>query len=395
MNFLFISPNFPKIYSHFVKGLKNNGATVLGIGDTPYFDTTQELRDNITEYYYVSSLADKGALENAVRYFEQKYGHIDFLESNNEFWLMQDAELREKFHIDTGFYPADMEKIKYKSKMKEYFEKAGCKTARYILVSTLENSLKFAAEVGYPLFVKPDNGVGAAHSYKISNEEELRNFHNSNLETTYIMEEYIDGDLMSFDGICDIDGNVVVCFNEHFLTPIAEVVNNQLDIYYYASTSMPDDFRELGKRVVKSFGISKRCFHIEFFKLKKAKKGLGKKGDIIGLEVNMRSPGGDTPDLLALALNANYYQIYADVICFNESRVKIPEKQYIAISVANRDREYVHSHDEIMAKYGEHIKIEGTYPKEIAQAMGKHFYFATFDDVDSALQFKDYVLETL
>ena len=48
-----------------------------------------------------------------------------------------------------------------------------------------------------------------------------------------------------------------------------------------------------------------------------------------------------------------------------------------------------------MAKYGEHIKIEGTYPKEIAQAMGKHFYFATFDDVDSALQFKDYVLETL
>ena len=169
MNFLFISPNFPKIYSHFVKGLKNNGATVLGIGDTPYFDTVQELRDNITEYYYVNSLADKGALENAVRYFEQKYGHIDFLESNNEFWLMQDAELREKFHIDTGFYPADMEKIKYKSKMKEYFEKAGCKTARYILVSTLENSLKFAAEVGYPLFVKPDNGVGAAHSYKISN----------------------------------------------------------------------------------------------------------------------------------------------------------------------------------------------------------------------------------
>lgn len=392
MNFLFISPNFPKIYSHFVKALKANGANVIGIGDTPYNDTTQELRDNITEYYFVSSLADKGAMENAVRYFENKYGHIDFLESNNEFWLMDDAELREKFHIDTGFYPKDMEKIKYKSKMKEYFQKAGVKTARYILVDTLENSLKFAAEVGYPLFVKPDNGVGAAHSYKISNEEELIKFHNSNLETTYIMEEYIDGDLISFDGICNLEGDVVIAFNEHFPTPIAEVVNDNLDVYYYADTNMPDSFRKKGEAVVKAFGISKRCFHIEFFRLKHAKKGLGRKGDIIGLEVNMRSPGGDTPELLTLALNANYYQIYADVICFNENRVDLSKERFISISVANRDRNYIHSHDEIMAKYGSFIKYEGSYPKEIAEAMGKHFYFATFKDVESALEFKDYVL---
>lgn len=394
MNFLFISPNFPEIYWKFVKELKDDGATVLAIGDTPYFGTKQELRDNVQEYYYLPNLANYDDMCKAVQYFFDKYGKIDFLESNNEFWLMQDAELRKKFCIDTGFYPENMEKIKYKSKMKEYFIKAGAKVARYILVDTLENCQKFAAEVGYPLFVKPDNGVGASHSYKISNEEELIHFINTKDNEIYIMEEYIDGELMSFDGVCDIDGNVVVCFNEHFPNPIAEVVNTKSDLYYYAMCDMPEDFKELGKRVVKSFGISKRCFHIEFFKLNKAKKGLGKKGDYIALETNMRSPGGNTPDLLCLALNESYYKVYADTICFNESKVDLNKEKFVAISVARRDgKPYKNSPESINNLFGQYIKEVGRYDPAIAEAMGNDFYFATFKTLEEAIKFKDYVLE--
>ena len=393
-NFIFFSPNFPRIYSKFVRGLKENGVNVLGIGDTPYNDTEKELRDYITEYYYIPSLSDMNKVNEAVGYFERKYGHIDFFESNNEFWLEEDSKVRETFHIDTGFYPKDMEKIKYKSKMKEYFAKAGVKTARYILVDTLENALKFASEVGYPLFVKPDNGVGAAQSYKLKDEEALRNFINSERHTTYIMEEYLDGEIVSFDGICDLDGNVVIAVNETFPTPIAEVVNNHLDVYYYCNSNMPDEFREMGKRVVKAFGISKRCFHIEFFKLKSAKKGLGKRGDIIALEVNMRSPGGNTPDLIALSINANYYKIYADVIAFNENRQDMTKQKYIAISVSKRDgNTYAHNYDDIMKKYGDKVKVHDRYPYEIAVAMGDEFYFGIFDNLEEALEFKDFIYQ--
>ena len=35
MNVIFISPQFPETYWQFCAGLKRNGATVLGIGDTP------------------------------------------------------------------------------------------------------------------------------------------------------------------------------------------------------------------------------------------------------------------------------------------------------------------------------------------------------------------------
>lgn len=55
-NFIFISPNFPMTYWKFCRELKNNGMRVLGIGDSPYDDLLQELRDSLDEYYKVSSL---------------------------------------------------------------------------------------------------------------------------------------------------------------------------------------------------------------------------------------------------------------------------------------------------------------------------------------------------
>ena len=111
MNFIFISPNFPDIYSHFVKALKERGITVLGIGDTPYDKLNNELKENLTEYCFCSNLANLEWLKNTVSYLKNKYGPIDYLESNNEFWLENDAELsveelachtRDVFHIFTN-----------------------------------------------------------------------------------------------------------------------------------------------------------------------------------------------------------------------------------------------------------------------------------------------------
>ena len=49
----------------------------------------------------------------------------------------------------------------------EMYKKAGVKVARYHMVDTIENAKKFILEVGYPVVVKPDNGVGANATYKI------------------------------------------------------------------------------------------------------------------------------------------------------------------------------------------------------------------------------------
>ena len=167
MNFIFLSPNFPKTYWHFTQGLKNNGVTTLGIGDCPYEELEPECRNSLVEYYKVSSLENYDEVYRAVAFFAFKYGKIDWLETNNEYWLLRDAQLRTDFNITTGLQNDRIDGIKYKSRMKEFYAKAGVKTARYHLVTNLEEGLAFIAEVGYPVIVKPDNGVGAAATYKL------------------------------------------------------------------------------------------------------------------------------------------------------------------------------------------------------------------------------------
>ena len=173
-NCIFISPNFPTNYWQFCHELKNNGMNVLGIGDQPYDELTDELKNSLNEYYKVTSLENEDEVYRAVAFFIFKHGRIDWLESNNEYWLERDAKLRTDFHITSGFQVEDIPRIKFKSRMKEYYIKAKIPVARHHLVDTLEGCLAFIKTVGYPVIAKPDNGVGAAHTYKLSDDEELK-----------------------------------------------------------------------------------------------------------------------------------------------------------------------------------------------------------------------------
>jgi len=305
MNFVFLSPNFPGTYWQFTQGLRNNGVTTLGIGDTPYEQLSEECRNSLVEYYKVNSLENYDEVFRACAFFSFKYGKIDWLESNNEYWLLRDAQLRTDFNVETGLKNDRIDGIKYKSKMKEYYASAGVPTARFHLVSTYEEGRAFVEQVGYPVVVKPDNGVGAAATFKVTNEEELIAFYNDLPPVQYIMEEFIDGTIVSYDGICDSNRDIIFETSHYFPDPVMDVVNDQLDLWYYSRKEIPQDLRDVGRRTIKAFDSNSRFFHCEFFRLNADKEGLGKKGDIFGLEVNMRPPGGYSPDMMNFANDIN------------------------------------------------------------------------------------------
>ena len=392
MNFIFISPNFPKIYSHFVKALKDKGVNVLGIGDERFENLNDELKTNLTEYCFVSDLNNRDWVIKAIEYLQNKYGKIDVLESNNEYWMRNDAVYRECFNIPGGYRPAELAMYQSKSHMKKFFNEAGVKTARYIMVSSVEESLKFIEEVGYPVFAKPDSGVGAADTFKISNEEELRNFHQVKPNELYIMEEYLDGSIVSFDGIANSKSEVVVAFKETFPTPIAEVVHQNLDVFYFAESKMPQTYRKMGERIIKAFNVKSRCFHTELFKLNSDKPDFAKKGEIVGLEINLRSPGGETPDLLNLVAKTDYYKAYASMIVDDVCHLD-NETNKIAFSINRKfGIKYTHSSEEIMKTYKDNLSRHGFYPESFRDAMGDEYFLFVFDnDKEIVKQFLKYV----
>ena len=290
MNFIFISPNFPVNYVHFCARLHDNGVSVLGIGDAPYDELSEELRNSLTEYYKVSSMEDYSEMYKAVAYFAWHYGRIDWIESNNEYWLQQDARLRTDFNVCTGMKSDSIESVKEKSEMKKYYAKGGIRTARQVKASEgLDAILRFASEAGYPLFVKPDVGVGAVSSHKIESESDLRFFYSSTQNVSdYVVEEFVTGNICTYDAVIDSRGEPL--FESMCVCPpsIADIVNYNLDSTYYVEKHMSENLRFWGRRTVKAFGVQSRFVHLEFFCLDRPHRGLGEKGDFVALEVNMR-----------------------------------------------------------------------------------------------------------
>ena len=380
-NFVFISPNFPTNYWMFCRELKENGLNVLGIGDAPYNELSSELKNSLTEYYKVDNLENDDQVYRAVAYFIFRYGRIEWIESNNEYWLERDARLRSDFNITTSFRVEDIARIKYKSKMKEFYKKAGIPVARHHMVDKLEGALEFVKEVGYPVVAKPDNGVGASHTFKISNDEELETFFQENWESIpYIMEEFINAEINSYDAIIDSKGEPI--FETGNVTPdsIMDIVNNQDNSLYYILKSLPTDTRKLGRATVKSFGVKSRFVHFEFFRLLEDHEGIGKKGTLMALEVNMRPCGGFTPDMINFAHSTNVYKIWADMIAFDKSTMPVGESSFCAFAGRRDGKPFKYSHEEIMKKYGKQMKMVDRLPDVLAAAMGNQMYIATFPD---------------
>ena len=393
-NFIFISPNFPTNYWMFCRHLKDNGLNVLGIGEQPYDELDPNLKNSLNEYYKVNSLENSDEVYRAVAFFIFKYGRIDWLESNNEYWLERDAKLRTDFNITSGFQASDVPRIKFKSKMKEFYQKAGIATARYHLVDTLENCLAFAKEVGYPIVAKPDNGVGASHTFKIKSDEDMYNFFNEKWDDTlYIMEEFINGEIISYDAIVDSNGDPL--FETGNVTPFSlmDVVNENDNSIYYIQKDLPEDTRAAGRATVKSFGVKSRFVHFEFFRLLSDHEGLGKAGDVMALEVNMRPSGGFTPDMINFAHSTDVYKIWADMIAFDKSTKPVGEHNFCAYAGLRDGKNFVMSHDDIMAKYGYCMKMVGRIPEALSGAMANQMYMATFPTREAMNEFYKDVLE--
>lgn len=379
MNVVFISPNFPLYYYNFCKNLKIRGVNVLGIGDAPYESLPQHMIDSVTEYYKVGSLENFYEVEEACRFFNQKYGKLDWIESQNEYWLETEATLRKIFDVNSGTKIDDMAPMKYKSKMKDVYKSCNIPVARYILISTYENAINFTREVGYPVVVKPDNGVGASSTYKLENDDELSYFFaTKDNNTTYIMEEFINGHVETFDGITDSNKNVLISASHVMLHSIMDTVNTCSDTAFYFQPFEGKDIEFIGKKVVKAFDTRSRYFHFEFFRLEEDKEGLGKKGDLVGLEVNMRAPGAYIPDMINYAYDVDTYALWSDVLIYDKIFVDVNRKYVVGYASRRNGIDYTHSYEEIKNKYKDKIKIYTEVPEALAAAMGNHvFIFRT------------------
>jgi len=396
MNFVFVSPQFPETYWNFCAALHRNGVNVLGVGDTPYNAISYQLRSVLTEYYYVNSLEDYDKVFRAVAFFSYKYGKVDWIESNNEYWLSLDARLRDDFHVSTGVGAAQMGEWQSKAAMKPLYADAGVPSARQIKVTSIEAARNFAREVGYPVFAKPEYGMGAGGTAKIDDKTQLNDFFEVvPANEPYALEEFVPSSgIAAYDAILDSKGDPLFENQEEFPPSMSELVHKQLDLAYWSRPTIDPKLQRLGRAVAKSFGLRSRFVHMEFFRLADDKPGLGIKGDYVGLEVNCRPTGGYSPDMMNFAHSTDVYQIWANMVTTDHRGIPESGDLFWCVYAGRRDvHDYTHSHQEILDTWGSRVVMQWRVPRALSDDMGNQMYTARVRTEDELHEFVRFVQE--
>lgn len=367
MNYIFISPQFPSNFKFFVERLKNYGVSVFGIASDGYDQLEDALKTSLQEYVQVSNMENYEEVYKAVAFIASKYGRIDRIESHNEHWLELDAKLRTDFNV-FGLHNEEIYKIKRKSEMKKVFKKLGLAFAPGQVFNTYEEAIKLAKKLKYPVIVKPDKGVGAAFTYRLFNDEELQIFFQNKPEMPFIMENFIDADIVTYDGLVNTQGEIVF---ENSLVYDSGVMDNVVygkDMYYYTVRNIDPKLKVIGEACVAAFNLKERFFHMEFF--------VTPQKEYIALEVNVRPPGGMTMDMFNYANDHDFFDTYARVV--TQQEVQVPsEKPYFVLYVGIKEHNFskhILNVEEVSARYQNLIVFQGSIASIFAPAIGNYTY---------------------
>ncbi|RRD92957.1 carbamoyl phosphate synthase large subunit [Clostridiales bacterium COT073_COT-073] len=306
MNFIVISPNYPQNFQEFSVSLARKGFTVLGIGNESYDELSDKVKSSLRDYYKVSDLHNLDEVKRGVAFLFHKYGVIDRIESQNEYWMALDAELRTQFNVP-GLKMNDLFKTRKKSEMKKLFEKAGVPVVPGYLVKERADIRQGVAELSLPLIAKPDTGVGAAATYKLETDQDVADFENQfDPGTPYFLEPFITGDIVTYDGLLDQSGNIVFESGMMYSATPLELLTKEKDIAYFVTKDIDPELKGLGEKIIREFKMAERFFHIEFFRRAD--------GSYITIEYNNRPPGSYAVDMYNYAYSRSLFDDYADMV---------------------------------------------------------------------------------
>lgn len=355
MHVLFVEPGFPANQREFVRALKQVGAAVSGIGESPIDAFPDETRRALTHYEQIGSVTDTGALYDAVKRCQAR-GWIDRLECTVEAHVEPTAKVREACEIP-GISPRTAFLCRDKPAMKEVLTEAGIPCAQTLGTGDADEARAFAEKVGYPVCVKPRSAAGAAGTYRCDDREQL----DRALEAAYVgrgaevgVEEWIEGHEGFYDTI-SVDGEVMHDFACHYFPGVLEAMRTRWISPQIVLTNRIDEgpdyaeVRALGKRVVDVLEIGTAATHMEWF--------FGPKG-LKFSEIGCRPPGVRVWDIYGAGNDIDCYVEWAKAIVHGKTDARCSRRRAAGMIALRPDRDgRIRGYDgrEILDRYRDSI----------------------------------------
>jgi hypothetical protein len=396
VNVLMISPGFPAEMPFFTRGLASVGANVIGIGDQHPDALPPMAKESLGAYVQVPSLWEEDAIVRRVHGIAAQT-RLHRIECLWEPGMILAARIREALDLP-GMRVAQTIPFRDKEAMKQVLDRAGIRTPRHARSATFDGCRQAAEHIDFPLILKPIAGAGSKDTYRVNGWEELEaTLPRLRHVTEVSVEEFIEGDDLTFDTIC-IDGRIVFA-NVFFYRPRAleiqttEWISPQtIALRNLGDPGIADGVR-MGAAVLRALGFQTGFTHMEWYRKRDGEAVFG--------EIGARPPGGRTVDLMNYTCDIDLFRGWAEAVCHGRFTQPV-ERRYNAAIIFKRARgqgtiQRYEGLDRLMYELGSHVACVELTPigaprKDWRQSLtGDGFVVVRHPDLEATFEMADRV----
>jgi phosphoribosylaminoimidazole carboxylase (NCAIR synthetase) len=170
---VFIAPRFLETTNRYVRAFAELDEVTLSlVSMDPEEAIPAPLRPRVAGHYRVADALDPAQLTHAVRAIGRSVGRVDRLTGALEQLQLPMAEVRDALGID-GLTGEIARNFRDKDRMKEVLRAHGVPVARSTLARTPAELAAFAEQVGFPVIVKPQAGLGSRATHRLEDARDL------------------------------------------------------------------------------------------------------------------------------------------------------------------------------------------------------------------------------
>lgn len=385
---------------YFARGLAEVGADVIGVGDQPPAGLEDVVRPALKDYIQVRNLWDEELVLEEVRRYTQGV-RIDRIECLWEPGMLLAARLREELGLP-GMTVAETIPFRDKGKMKEVLDAANIRTPRHLRATSAAEINEAAAEIGYPLCIKPIAGAGSADTYRIDNEEDLRQTVPRLGHVPEVsVEEFIEGEEYTYDTIC-ADGEILYENIAWYLPPpliarTTEWISPQTITLRDIDAEKIAEGRAMGREVIKALGFRTGFTHMEWFRKNDGEAVFG--------EIGARPPGARSVELMNYGCDIDVFKGWAEAACHGKLTQEI-NRRYNAAVIFKRAQGQgriarIDGLERLVHDFGEHLSCINLLPLGAprrnwkATLVSDGYLIVRHPDLETAMKMADRVGEEL
>ena len=287
------------------------------------------LRDSLAGHWRIDDPLDAGQIAGAVQGLGGQLGQVQRLLAVLEQLQVPLAQVREHLGVP-GMDPVTARNFRDKAQMKTVLRAAGVPCARHRLAASAGDAQGFAAEVGFPLVVKPPAGAGAKSTFRLDDQGDLTAWLDTippSPDQPALIEEFLTGEEGSYDSVM-VDGQVVWDSVSDYLPTPLEVLRHP---WMQWVVRLPRDIggpeyagiREVAPTALRALGLRTGLTHMEWFRRPD--------GTVAVSEVGARPPGAQITSMLCFAHDFDLYTGWARLMV--EGTFEPPERKWAAGTV--------------------------------------------------------------